>query len=168
VPIQVQAAANAKLWDDKDGAFFDNPSTFLHPQDGNSLAVIYGLVQPPGRAARISEHLAKNWNAVGARTPEWNFDIGTFPGSLEVMPHLLIYSFTLSRILSFPHSRIPSFTLTPSLYHPFTRSLIHSFTHSLMHTIHLFSPIHSGHGACASWTMRASFATHEVAVGLHA
>lgn len=37
--MQVQAAANAQLWDDKDGAFFDNPSTFLHPQDGNALAV---------------------------------------------------------------------------------------------------------------------------------
>ncbi len=83
----MQEAANAQLWDDRDGAFFDNPSTFLHPQDGNALAVLYALVQPPDRANRISEHLSKNWNAVGARTPEWNFDIGTFPGSLEVMAH---------------------------------------------------------------------------------
>lgn len=37
--MQVQAAANTQLWDDKDGAFFDNPLTFLHPQDGNALAV---------------------------------------------------------------------------------------------------------------------------------
>jgi hypothetical protein len=67
----VQVAANARLWDDRDGAFFDNPSTFLHPQDGNALAVLYGLAQPLERANKISEHLSKNWNKVGARTPEW-------------------------------------------------------------------------------------------------
>ena len=83
---QVQAAANHLLWDDAAGAFIDNPSTTLHPQDGNSLAVLYGLVFAD-RASRISDHLAKNWNAVGSRTPEWNYDIGTFPGSLEVMAH---------------------------------------------------------------------------------
>ena len=52
-----------------------------------TLQVLYGLVQPPARAGRVSEHLSRNWGAVGARTPEWNFDIGTFPGSLEVMAH---------------------------------------------------------------------------------
>ena len=38
-------------------------------------------------AARISDHLKTNWGEFGAGSPEWNGDIGTFPGSMEVHSH---------------------------------------------------------------------------------
>ncbi|HWO61787.1 MAG TPA: trehalase family glycosidase [Umezawaea sp.] len=83
----VKTAVNATLWDEQAGLFRDNPTSALHPQDGNSLAVSYGLADPP-RAQRISASLTLNWNAYGATTPEKNSEIGTFPGSLEVQAHL--------------------------------------------------------------------------------
>jgi hypothetical protein len=80
-------AANATLWDDAAGQYRDNPSSSLYPQDGNSLAVWYGLAPQP-RAARVSAALSLNWNSYGATTPEKNGEIGTFPGSMEVQAHL--------------------------------------------------------------------------------
>jgi hypothetical protein len=83
----VKAAVNATLWDEQAGLFRDNPTSALHPQDGNSLAVWFGLTDP-ARARRISAALTANWNAYGATTPERNSEIGTFPGSMEVQAHL--------------------------------------------------------------------------------
>lgn len=85
---KLKTAANANLWDDAAGQYRDNPSSDLHPQDGNSLAVWYGLA-PSDRAARISTALTANWNAYGATTPEKGGEIGTFPGSMEVQAHLV-------------------------------------------------------------------------------
>jgi hypothetical protein len=42
----------------------------------------------PDRMARVSSHLRSMWSKYGAQTPEWNNDIGTFPGSLEVAAHM--------------------------------------------------------------------------------
>jgi len=85
----LRAAANSPLlWDETKGAFRDNPTSAMYPQDGNSLAVWYGLVEPASRAALVSAYLSSNWNEYGSRTPEWNNDIGTFPGSLEVLAHM--------------------------------------------------------------------------------
>lgn len=83
----LKKAANARLWDESAGQYRDNPDSALHPQDGNSLAVWYGLADPI-QGQRISAALTKNWNAYGATTPEKNSEIGTFPGSLEVQAHL--------------------------------------------------------------------------------
>lgn len=86
VAEKLKTAVNATLWDDPAGQYRDNPASDLHPQDGNSLAVWYG-VAPAGRAARISDALTANWNKFGATTPEKNGEIGTFPGSMEVQAH---------------------------------------------------------------------------------
>ena len=86
--VSVQKAANSILWDDVKGAFKDNQNSVMYPQDGNSLAVWYGLVQPANRSARVSEYLSGNWGPYGSATPEWNRDVGTFPGSLEVLAHM--------------------------------------------------------------------------------
>jgi len=80
----VQAAANARLWDADAGLYRDNPTSTLHPQDGNALAIWYGLVDSPARSQSIVAALKANWNAFGARTPEWT-GISPFPGSLEVL-----------------------------------------------------------------------------------
>jgi hypothetical protein len=83
----LKAAVNARLWDEPAGQYRDNPTSGLHPQDGNSLAVWYGVADA-ARAQRVSASLTLNWNSYGARTPEKGSEIGTFPGSMEVQAHL--------------------------------------------------------------------------------
>jgi hypothetical protein len=84
----IKAAVNARLWDEQAGQYRDNPTSSLHPQDGNSLAVWYGLTDSASRAERVSAALTTNWNSYGATTPEKNSEIGTFPGSMEIQAHL--------------------------------------------------------------------------------
>jgi hypothetical protein len=86
VAATLKAAVNAKLWDDAAGRYRDNPGSDLFPQDGNSLAVWYGVASAD-RAARVSAALTTDWNAYGATTPEKNGEIATFPGSMEVQAH---------------------------------------------------------------------------------
>lgn len=50
---KLKDAANAKLWDGGAGEYRDNPGSALYPQDGNSLAVWYGIASPE-QAARVS------------------------------------------------------------------------------------------------------------------
>jgi hypothetical protein len=85
---RLSAAVNSTLWDDAAGQYRDNPDSDVHPQDGNALAVWYGLA-PAGRAARVSASLTTNWNQYGATTPENGGQISTFPGSMEVQAHLV-------------------------------------------------------------------------------
>ena len=83
----MKSGVNDLLWDARAGQYRDNPDSALHPQDGNSLAVWYGLA-PRSRAARVSTALTTNWNSYGATTPEKGGEIGTFPGSMELNAHL--------------------------------------------------------------------------------
>ncbi|HVV21501.1 MAG TPA: trehalase family glycosidase, partial [Pseudonocardiaceae bacterium] len=87
VAATLRAAVNATLWDDAAGEYRDNPTSDLHPQDGNSLAVWYGIA-PADRAARVSAALTTDWNSYGATTPENGGQISTFPGSMELAAHL--------------------------------------------------------------------------------
>jgi hypothetical protein len=80
----VKAAANARLWDPAAGLYRDNPTSGLHPQDGNSMAVWYGLTDTPAKNTGIVQRLAQRWNAYGATTPEWGGAVHPFPGSMEV------------------------------------------------------------------------------------
>jgi hypothetical protein len=83
----LKSAANVQLWDPSAGEYRDNPTSSLYPQDGNSLAVWYGLVDSSAKASSISHALTRNWNGYGAQTPEKSGAIGTFPGSMEVHAH---------------------------------------------------------------------------------
>ncbi|MDQ1735149.1 MAG: hypothetical protein QOH56_1400 [Pseudonocardiales bacterium] len=85
---KLKTAVNATLWDDAAGQYRDNPTSDVHPQDGNSAAVWYG-VAPADRAARVSAALSTNWNTYGATTPENGGQISTFPGSMELQAHLV-------------------------------------------------------------------------------
>lgn len=69
------------------GAFKDNPTSSVHPQDGNSLAAWFNATTAD-RATKISDYLVTNWGEFGSSSPEWNNDIGTFPGSMEVWAHM--------------------------------------------------------------------------------
>ena len=85
----LKSAANSRLWNENIGMYRDNPTSTRYPQDGNSLAVWYGLTDSQAKNTSIANTLSVRWNEVGARTPEKNDGgaIGTFPGSLEVQAH---------------------------------------------------------------------------------
>ena len=86
----LKAAANSRLWNASVGLYRDNPGSTLYPQDGNSLAVWFGLTDTQAKNTVITATLDARRNEFGALTPEKNSGgaIGTFPGSMEVQAHL--------------------------------------------------------------------------------
>jgi hypothetical protein len=80
-------AANRVFWDEGAGQYRDAPSSALYPQDGNALAILFGLTESLEQSTRISRAMRRNWNQFGALTPERPNAIATFPGSLEVESH---------------------------------------------------------------------------------
>lgn len=83
----LKTAANARLWDANAGMYRDNPTSNLYPQDGNSLAVWYGLTDSPSKATSVVQKLSTRWNAFGATTPEWGGGVHPFTGGMEVHAH---------------------------------------------------------------------------------
>jgi alpha-L-rhamnosidase-like protein len=83
----LKSAANARLWDSNAGMYRDNPTSNLYPQDGNSLAVWFGLTDSPAKATSIALQLGTRWNAFGATTPEWGGGVHPFIGGMEVHAH---------------------------------------------------------------------------------
>ncbi|KAI2633304.1 glycoside hydrolase family 78 protein [Xylaria nigripes] len=86
-------SVNTKLWDTDVGAFKDNYGNFdtgLHAQDGNSLAILFGLVDGIGtRGQAISSWLTKNWRSIGPESPELPGEVSPFITSFEIQAHLL-------------------------------------------------------------------------------
>ncbi|KAL0058593.1 hypothetical protein AAF712_014713 [Marasmius tenuissimus] len=78
---------NALLWDEDAGLYRDNTTTALHPQDGNSFAVVYNITTSDEQKRRISEGLTKNWNDIGPVTPELKDTISLFVSSWELNAH---------------------------------------------------------------------------------
>jgi hypothetical protein len=63
---RVYAAFNERLWSEADGAYLDTYDTAYIPQDGNALALLFGLAEGD-RAARVMQTLRKrNWSAFGS------------------------------------------------------------------------------------------------------
>ncbi|WP_329129479.1 hypothetical protein OG552_03505 [Streptomyces sp. NBC_01476] len=82
------AVGTAGYWDGSAGLYRDKPGSTLYPQDGNALAVWFGLVDDPDRAAAISTALTKRWTSVGALSPEKSDSaVHPFPGGMEVHAH---------------------------------------------------------------------------------
>jgi hypothetical protein len=84
----VKAAVNTTLWSATAGGYHDNPTSTLVPQDGNSLAVWFGLVDNASQASTLLATLHNNWNTYGSQTPEGDPTksmISPFPGSMEVV-----------------------------------------------------------------------------------
>jgi hypothetical protein len=76
------------LWDEQASSFRDNATnTDLHPQDANSMALIFGLAADPSLASRISQSLTKNWTPIGAEAPELPGNISPFISSFEIQGH---------------------------------------------------------------------------------
>lgn len=90
----LKEAINTHCWDDGYGAFKDNATeTTLHPQDANSMAVLFGVVDSE-RAATISDRLTENWSAIGAVSPELPENIVSFISSFEIQSHLVVQNAT--------------------------------------------------------------------------
>jgi hypothetical protein len=83
----LKTAINTYCWDDSYGAFKDNATdTTLHPQDANSMAILFGVVDAE-RAAGISDKLLKNWTPIGAVAPELPENVVSFISSFEIQSH---------------------------------------------------------------------------------
>lgn len=84
---KLKSSYNALLWDSSANLYRDNTTTTLHPQDGNSLALLYNLTQSSVQAATVSQALTRNWNDIGPVTPELPDTISPFVSGLEVLAH---------------------------------------------------------------------------------
>ncbi len=82
----LKTAINAHFWDPSAGAYRFYPNSTIHPQDGNALAVWYGLTTPD-QARTISDELKGNWTATASTAPENKGNPGVFSGSIEVNAH---------------------------------------------------------------------------------
>ncbi|KAK0212653.1 glycoside hydrolase family 78 protein [Desarmillaria ectypa] len=85
----VKHAFNEILWDSSAAMFRDNENTSLHPQDGNSLAVLYNVTENTSQNVAISEGLTSFWTPIGPLSPELNDTIIPFVGGFEVQAHFV-------------------------------------------------------------------------------
>lgn len=88
----LQKAINTYCFDEGYGAFKDNATaTALHPQDANSMAILFGVVNATSAvASSISSRLTDNWSPIGAVSPELPENISPFISSFEIQAHLTI------------------------------------------------------------------------------
>ncbi|KAF2105781.1 Six-hairpin glycosidase-like protein [Lophiotrema nucula] len=88
----LSTAINEYCFDSSYGAFKDNATaTTLHPQDANSMSVLFGVVNATSSTAQsISSRLTKNWSPIGAVAPELPGNISPFISSFEIQAHLTI------------------------------------------------------------------------------
>ncbi|KAJ7754097.1 glycoside hydrolase family 78 protein [Mycena metata] len=86
----VKAAYNQLLWDASAGMFRDNdlPNS-IHPQDGNSLAVVFNLTTSAAQNQAISQGLTQFWTPIGPLSPELADTIIPFVGGFEVQAHFI-------------------------------------------------------------------------------
>ncbi|KAF2650560.1 glycoside hydrolase family 78 protein [Lophiostoma macrostomum CBS 122681] len=88
----LKSAINKYCFDTSYGAFKDNAtSTTLHPQDANSMSLLFGIVNAnTSTASSISTRLTDNWTPIGAVAPELPENISPFISSFEIQGHLTI------------------------------------------------------------------------------
>jgi hypothetical protein len=88
----LQRAIVQHCFDASYGAFRDNATmTTLHPQDANSMAILFNLVNATSStASSISSRLTDNWTPIGAEAPELPGNISPFISSFEIQAHLTI------------------------------------------------------------------------------
>ena len=87
----LRTAINIYCWDSNYHAFKDNATaTTLHPQDANSMSILFDVVDSSTKAQDISSNLLKNWTPIGAVAPELPENISPFISSFEIQAHLTI------------------------------------------------------------------------------
>jgi alpha-L-rhamnosidase-like protein len=80
----LRAAINANMFDPARGLYRETPTTAVYPQDGNSLALWFGIPANQVIRAWVTKSLRSMFTQYGAPTPERVGAISTFPGSMEV------------------------------------------------------------------------------------
>ncbi|WDK16996.1 bacterial alpha-L-rhamnosidase domain-containing protein [Colletotrichum graminicola] len=88
----LRVAIRTHFWDASKGAFIDgHRNRTLFPQDSNSYAVAFGVVDPAGpEAASISRALAENWTPIGPASPELPGNVSPFISSVELEAHFAV------------------------------------------------------------------------------
>ncbi|XP_006455643.1 hypothetical protein AGABI2DRAFT_210102 [Agaricus bisporus var. bisporus H97] len=87
--ISLKQRFNDAFWDEDAGQYKDNLTTTLHPQDANSLAVVFNLTDSQEKNRRISEGLQTNWNDLGPVPPELPDTISPFISGFELQAHFI-------------------------------------------------------------------------------
>ena len=73
-----------RFWDPSANLYVDNLSNqTLHPQDGNSLAVVFGLVDST-RATQVTSALKARWGSYGPVNPECSGPVSPFISGFEL------------------------------------------------------------------------------------
>jgi len=81
--VLLKKAINDVLWDDEAGMYRDNESSSLHPQDGNSMAILFNITQSQEQNKAVSKGLTQFWTDIGPLSPELNDTIIPFVGGFE-------------------------------------------------------------------------------------
>ena len=82
--ISLSSNINSKCFDFSYGAYKDNDtSTTLHPQDANSLSLLFEIANTSSIPS-IASRLTKNWTPIGPETPELPNNISPFITSFEL------------------------------------------------------------------------------------
>lgn len=83
-------AVNNLTYDASAGAYRDNDtSTSLHPQDANSMALLFS-VAPSSQVPGITSALVDNWTPIGPVTPELPHNVSPFISSFELLGRLAV------------------------------------------------------------------------------
>ncbi|PFH51501.1 glycoside hydrolase family 78 protein [Amanita thiersii Skay4041] len=85
----IKAAFNRLLWDESAGMYRDNLTSTIHPQDGNSLAVLFNVTNNDEQIQSISHGLTQFWTDIGPLSPELEDTIIPFVGGFEVQAHFI-------------------------------------------------------------------------------
>lgn len=85
----LRASILEQFWDEEVGAFRESPQVNdLHPQDANSFALAYGVVESDSEeASRITDYLAEQWGPFGPSSPELPENVSPFITSVELEAH---------------------------------------------------------------------------------
>ncbi|KAF6817097.1 bacterial alpha-l-rhamnosidase domain-containing protein [Colletotrichum plurivorum] len=87
----LKSAIVTHFWDASKGAFIDgHRNRTLYPQDSNSYAVAFGVVDPSSEeASSVSRALTENWTPIGPSSPELPGNISPFISSVEIEAHFV-------------------------------------------------------------------------------
>ncbi|KAG7132579.1 hypothetical protein HYQ45_009096 [Verticillium longisporum] len=90
--VELKSAIMTHLWDDNKGAFIDGwKNRTLYPQDANSYALAFGVLDPASdEAAAVSNALTQNWTPIGPASPELPGNISPFISSIELEAHFAV------------------------------------------------------------------------------
>ena len=173
----LQANITSRLFDTTKGAYRDNDTaagSVLYPQDGNSLAIRFGVETDLSRQQTISDYLIGNLNQYGSVNPEGQGLITPFISSHELEAHFVaernanaykqlrtMWGYMLSKYSQ--STMIEGYDQTGTLYYPFYGNLNSYISHAhawstgpvtslITHTVGLSNISSSNGGAGWAWS----------------